>query len=510
MPPRSSFVTVTDQFCGAGGSSLGAVAAGAELHMALNHWKLAIETHNANFQDARHDCTDISACNPRRYTSTDILLSSPECTNHSLAKGKRRKHQGQQELFSSNEPDPAEERSRATMWDVPRFAEYHDYRIVVVENVIDVRHWQLYDAWLQAMHLLNYEHKELYLNSMFFWPTPQSRDRLYVVFWKRGNKTPRLDFTPLAFCAGENCSKDVHALQVWKNPYKRWGKYAQQYTYNCPRCGGRVTPYYFCAANAIDWSLPCPRIGDRKRPLKEKTLARIRAGLKRYGRPPQLVSTNYFSERSRGIQEPLPTQTGAIKNALVVTTSHGGDLDRVRSTVDPHLCVPPAWLVGNYSPGWVRGVEQPTGTATTSDHHALLTAPFLASYYGGSDLVRPVEQAMGTISTHDRHALVAPPPFLVSYYGGRHGTHSLQEPVPTQATMPLHYLALPESIAIDDCGFRMLVPHEIGSAMAFPDTYKVLGNGRQKVRQYGNAVTPPVMEWILARCIESLASRGMH
>src|SRR6266567_6897567 len=120
---KSSFLTVTDQFCGCGGTSLAAVQAGAELRTALNHWKLAIETHNSNFPNAFHECTDISACDPRRYPSTDILLTSPECTNHSLAKGRKRKDQAQQSLWEPTLLDPAEERSRATMWDVPRFAE---------------------------------------------------------------------------------------------------------------------------------------------------------------------------------------------------------------------------------------------------------------------------------------------------------------------------------------------------------------------------------------------------
>jgi DNA (cytosine-5)-methyltransferase 1 len=51
----------------------------------------------------------------------------------------------------------------------------------------------------------------------------------------------------------------------------------------------------------------------------------------------------------------------------------------------------------------------------------------------------------------------------------------------------------------------MLEPHEVGRAMAFPETYRVLGNKREKVRQYGNAVTPPAMQWLLERCVESLA-----
>ena len=76
---KNSYVTVTDQFCGAGGSSLGATAAGAEVVLAMNHWKRAIETHNTNFPNTRHVCTDIHACDPKRYQSTDILITSPEC-----------------------------------------------------------------------------------------------------------------------------------------------------------------------------------------------------------------------------------------------------------------------------------------------------------------------------------------------------------------------------------------------------------------------------------------------
>lgn len=77
---QPSYATVTDQFCGAGGSSLGASHAGAEIRLALNHWKLAVETHNTNFPDTDHDCTDVSACDPRRYPATTILITSPDAT----------------------------------------------------------------------------------------------------------------------------------------------------------------------------------------------------------------------------------------------------------------------------------------------------------------------------------------------------------------------------------------------------------------------------------------------
>ena len=91
-------VTVRDLFCGAGGSSLGAELAGTELKHAINHWERAIETHARNFQHADHSCNDIASLTTaqiRRFEPTDILWGSPECTNHSLAKGgRRRKPQG--------------------------------------------------------------------------------------------------------------------------------------------------------------------------------------------------------------------------------------------------------------------------------------------------------------------------------------------------------------------------------------------------------------------------------
>jgi DNA (cytosine-5)-methyltransferase 1 len=314
---KNSYVTITDQFCGAGGSSIGATAAGAELRLAMNHWKLAIETHNANFPKADHDCTDISAVDPRRYPSTDILITSPECTNHSLAKGKARQYY-ERDLFGKVLIDPSEERSRATMWDVPRFAEYHDYNLIVVENVVDAGKWRLFDAWLTAMHALDYEHEVVYYNSMFACPTPQSRDRMYTVFWKRGNQKPDLDFRPPAWC--EQCQVNVESIQTWKKG--RWGRYKAQYFYRCPHCHRHVEPYYYAAFNAIDFSIPAERIGDRKTPLKPKTLARIQYGLDNYGRKPMIVTGRYttgVSFRVRdAVQDVMPTQPGDASHAVVL------------------------------------------------------------------------------------------------------------------------------------------------------------------------------------------------
>lgn len=124
-------LTVTDLFCGAGGSSSGLVEAGYKVVIAANHWQLAIESHQINHPDTDHSQADISQVDPRYFPRTHVLWGSPECTNHSIAKGIKRQRVQDQALFELDGtrplPDEAANRSRATMWDIPRFAEHHRY-----------------------------------------------------------------------------------------------------------------------------------------------------------------------------------------------------------------------------------------------------------------------------------------------------------------------------------------------------------------------------------------------
>ena len=99
MPRKHNHVTVTDLFCGAGGSSFGATQAGAEIFVALNHWELAVETHNSNFPNTLHEVCNISACDPRRYPSTRVLIGFSahlerrfRCREHSLRSGPKTAH----------------------------------------------------------------------------------------------------------------------------------------------------------------------------------------------------------------------------------------------------------------------------------------------------------------------------------------------------------------------------------------------------------------------------------
>lgn len=320
-------LTLTDLFCGAGGSSTGAVEIpGVEVRIASNHWDLAVETHNSNHPTADHLCADLSQIDPRYFPTTDILWASPECTNHSVARGKKRAD-AQPDLFGEVLPDAAAERSRATMWDVPRFAEAHRYQAVIVENVVDAWHWEPFRAWLMAMDCLGYDHATVFLNSMhaqtFGQGAPQSRDRMYVVFWRKGNRAPDLArvTSPNAVCA--TCGP-VRARQSFKR--HQWGRYRAQYVFRCPNAACRysvVEPSFRPAADIIDWSLLGQRIGDRSKPLADKTMARIRAGIEKYWGP--FITEHRHEYRVRAVGNPMQTIAAAGNHFGLAVPVEGRD-----------------------------------------------------------------------------------------------------------------------------------------------------------------------------------------
>jgi DNA (cytosine-5)-methyltransferase 1 len=602
-------LTVTDMFCGAGGSSIGVTAAGASVRLAMNHWPVAIESHAANFPGIDHACVKIEAANPAWYPTTDVLIASPECDAHTYAGGKRRARQ-HPTLFDLSAEDrrkrEAEARSRATMLDVPRWAAHHGYQAIIVENVLEIFDWILLEEWFAMMAKLGYIWRVCSFNSMFFGGhstgprPPQSRDRVYIVFTRKGNRGPDLDYHPRAWCP--RCDADVDAVQVF-NPNRTKGRYRQQYRYRCPACAAEALPYVAPAASIIDWSLPCPPIGERKRPLAKSTIARIRAYLERHGFDPALVQVTHTTRNGktevqvpRSALEPTRTQTSQPETALAwpfvdtarrnatgrevglpltavaaegnhhalvepfIDTARANNLPRsaglplsALSSGNNHYLVFPerGYVVANFNPGWFRDADQlPLGAVTARDHHGLLVQVAGNTYQrpGSTCRIRTTAEAMraatGTLQealvvpvnghVHDPgntgqrvrsaaqplptqtadkgHALVRlPADFLLPYNRTGRGRPAV-EPIGTQDTRDRYALVSPDGEIgqhldkfIQACGYRMLVPAEIGAAMAFPGDYKVTGTRDEQVAQYGNAVTPPVMTWIFGQVVESLA-----
>ncbi|ADP83821.1 DNA cytosine methyltransferase [Pseudofrankia inefficax] len=536
-------VTALDLFCGAGGSSTGLVGAGVRVTHAANHWPLAVEVHGLNHPETEHDCADISGTDPRRYPSTDILWASPECTNQSVAKGRRRPT-GQIALFG-DKPDPAAERSRATMWDVPRFAETavhrgRPYAAIITENVVDVRWWLGWNGWILAMTDLGYDHAVVYLNSAFahgkdYAGAPQYRDRLYIVFWRRGLPAPDLDIRPPAWCP--SCATAVDAVQAWKNPATRWGRWRAQYVYQCPTCRTVAEPLAIPAAAVIDWANLGPAIGDRARPLAAATRERIRAGLARYGRPIGLPTGGNTFERQPGtrvwpldVPRPVVTATGEA-HALTVPpllVPAGGTWNddatpatlpiRVRTTRETEALASPAGaapfiatLRRHVQP---TGVAGPLATVTAAGTHHGLTTP--------AGLAVPVEARSGlrarltggplrTQTTRRETALATPADgaLLLPYYGTG-VARPASWPAGTLTTRDRYALTTrtPADVPdheIDGCRFRMLTVGEIGAAMAFPTDYLMAGaTRRDQVRMYGNAVTPPAARLLAERVVAIL------
>jgi DNA (cytosine-5)-methyltransferase 1 len=104
------------------------------------------------------------------------------------------------------------------------------YQAVIVENVVNVRDWELFEPWLHAVRSVRpgYQAATVYLNSMVAWPTPQSRDRLYTVIWRRGARAPVLRFDALSWCP--TCEQVIAGVQSWKDPRRPWWRYGAQYT----------------------------------------------------------------------------------------------------------------------------------------------------------------------------------------------------------------------------------------------------------------------------------------
>lgn len=161
-------VRFLDLFCGGGGSSRGAVMSGAVPVAALDRWQLAADTYKINFPDATVFQMDASSFPVARFLDEvgeiDLLLASPECTSHSVAKGNK----------------PGCELSRASAFEVIRFAEALRPRWIIVENVLQMRRWHRINEWYRDLEAIGYKLETGILDSQYY-DTPQARRRFFVV-----------------------------------------------------------------------------------------------------------------------------------------------------------------------------------------------------------------------------------------------------------------------------------------------------------------------------------------
>ncbi|PSK96055.1 DNA (cytosine-5)-methyltransferase 1 [Murinocardiopsis flavida] len=555
-------LTLLDEFCGLGGSTAGAVAVpGVRAAFAANHNPQALESHQANHPETEHWCGDVQKVNVAdTFPRADLFWSSPACPDWTDAKGVKRTFDTANQLALWKEEPSAEEmramRSRALMEEVVIYLRAMHRKGApvlagVVENVVQCRRWAEWDRWVREIRALGYAVRAIALNSMHARGRrsprcPQSRDRLYVAYWRTAlGRAPDWDkwLRPRAHCPA--CDATVDALQVFKKPGADMGRYRQQYLYRCPRAACRhqaVEPAVLPAAAAIDWSVPGTRIGDRPRTKKApdgltpKTLARIRAGLERYARPITLEAAGHTFERRPGVRtrpvdRPVTTQTTTATKALAA----------------PPLLVPAG---GTWRTEAIP-VDAPMPARTTRESDGIAVPPFIAELRGGACDARPVTEALGTVTASGNHhglvhteaavimrnntargdaahlstpvseplraltaaghqSLVRYDPLLVPYY--RTGTaHPADEPLGALSTRDRYGLAEGRAgIDLDDVLFRMLTPREIQAAMAFTPDYRVLAEKQgDQVRLLGNAVTPPVSEVLISALVEAITGEAL-
>jgi DNA (cytosine-5)-methyltransferase 1 len=168
MKPR-----VLDLFCGGGGSSWGARNAGAEIACAVDAWPIAVETYRTNFPGAKviNATLDEGSCPSLlgRIGKIDLILASPECTNHTCAKGGR----------------PRDEASKRTANYVINFAKKLEPRWIVVENVVQMRGWHGYSPLIDELETLGYNVLPQVLDAAEF-SVPQTRRRLFLLCDREG------------------------------------------------------------------------------------------------------------------------------------------------------------------------------------------------------------------------------------------------------------------------------------------------------------------------------------
>ena len=395
-----------DLFCGAGGTSTGVEYAQlngekcAKVIACVNHDANAILSHQANHPDTLHFTEDIRTLNltplvehlqkmKKQYPNALVVLwASLECTNFSRAKG------GQ----------PRDADSRTLAEHLFRYIEAIRPNWIQIENVEEFMMWGELDEngkpvskdqgsdylrWVHKVKSYGYDFDWRILNAADF-GAYTSRKRFFGQFAQKG--------LPISF------------------PIPTYAKNGDE--------GGMFSCYHKWkpVREVLDFSDEGESIFGRKKPLCEKTLERIYAGLIKFvaGMSQKDFSAfivKYNSMNKIGhyvapsIDEPCPTV--ACQNRLGIAqisflSKYYGGKDHNES------------------------IDAPAGTVTTKDHHALVGAEFMSQYYGNG-FNASVEDPAPTVTTKDRISLVRC--FIDNQYGN--GTpSSVTQPCPTIPTSP--------------------------------------------------------------------------
>ncbi len=447
---------IIDNFAGGGGASTGIeLALGQPVDIAINHDPDAILMHKTNHPHTKHLCESVWDVNPAELCAgRNVALAwfSPDCKHFSKAKGGK----------------PVEKNIRGLAWVAVRWAATVKPRVIILENVEEFKTWgpikdgypdinqkgRTFNSFVNALKKLGYNVEWRELKACDY-GAPTIRKRFFLI--------ARCDGNPVA----------------WPEPTHGPGLKA-----------------YRTAAEIIDWSIPCPSIFERDKPLAENTMRRIARGIQKFvvDNPNPFIMQAYgggYAGAGKSITAPLPTITQKDHNYLVtpfLTQYHSYETDGARGQTlhDPILTIDTsnryalvsAFILKFYKTGTGQDPREPLHTITTSPGHFAEVRAFLIKYYG-QGIGQEVNQPLDTIVSKDRFG-------LVTIKG--------------------------EDYQIVDIGMRMLQPHELYKAQGFPDDYIIdrdyTGKEYPKSKQVarcGNSVPPPFAEILVRANLPELA-----
>lgn len=431
-----------DLFCGAGGTSTGVENARyadeqcAKVVACVNHDANAIASHAANHPDALHFTEDIRTLElsplvahvermKKIYPDALVVLwASLECTNFSKAKG------GQ----------PRDADSRTLAEHLFRYIEAIDPDYIQIENVEEFMSWgdmdekghpiskdkgRCYEKWKRNVRKYGYDFDWRILNAADY-GAYTTRKRFFGIFAKRG--------LPIVFPEPTHCKDGKNdmfgRLEKWK-PVKE----------------------------VLDFSDEGESIFCRKKPLAEKTLERIYAGLIKFvagGKDAFIVKYNSMSRTGRyqapSVDEPCPVVATQGRLALAkvnfLSKQFSGQPDSKNISVegpagtitckDHH-----AFVSAYYGNGHNHSVELPAPTVTTKDRLALVNSVFIDNQYG-TGKPTSIEQPVGTVTTVPKFNVVSCKPWIMNTAFSNVGS-SIEQPSQTiTANRKWHYLMNPQ------------------------------------------------------------------
>ena len=433
---------VIDLFCGAGGLSEGVEEARlngnrcAKVVCCVNHDKNAVLSHDANIPDALHFIEDIrtlelSPINTiverirELYPDSMIMLhASLECTNFSKAKG------GQ----------PRDADSRTLAEHLFRYIDVIDPDYIQIENVEEFMSWgdmdengkpismdkgRLYQKWVRNVKKYGYNFEHRILNAADF-GAYTTRKRFFGIFAKKS--------LPIVFPEPTHCKggrQDMFSrLEKWK-PVK----------------------------DVLDFSDEGTTIF-REKPLAEKTLERIYAGLIKFvagGKDAFLVKYNSMSRTGKynapGIDEPCPVvatqnRLGVAQVCFLSKQFSGHPESKNVSVEEPAGTITcrdhHAFVSAHYGNGFNRSVDEPSATVTTKDILSLVTPRFIANEYSGGGQHTSIDNICPAILTNPKQKLITCKLWIMNTSFSNIGSN-IEEPAQTiTANRKWHYLMNPQ------------------------------------------------------------------